>query len=139
LAALGLLVAGCGSSASVEQQVRTLRDEVTRLQDSQDRLEERLSQAENAAARQRSRSEPDAFEAPESAGGSQPFRPELTVVKLEPSAKTNEQAAESSAPAQKSLEAEQARPLISGEGEQIRADFLEDSPSKAPARKQNGR
>jgi outer membrane murein-binding lipoprotein Lpp len=138
-ATLALFVAGCGSAASLEQEVRTLRDEMTRLQNSQDRLEERLAQAENAAARQQSNvREADTDGTSEHARVPELFRPELKVVKLEPPAQPVATAAPSPE-GQAGPDVEPARPLISGQGERIRAEFVEDGPAKAPARRRSGR
>jgi len=128
--AVGLAVAlvlasitGCaGQRATYEKQVTGLQDDLTVLQNANDRLEERVAALELAQTTRSSEGHKD---------GGDPARPELKVVKLapEPGAEPEpaaEPEASPDAPATgKSGAKDEPRPLIHGSGESIEAQMPE--------------
>ncbi|MEZ4219855.1 MAG: hypothetical protein R3B13_02930 [Polyangiaceae bacterium] len=88
LAATGFLLLGCGSDHDkMEKHLKDMRDEITRLQNSQDRIGERLMALEmqqSAAAKTGAKSKSD------SAKTDRVERPPLKVIKLAPNGADSE-------------------------------------------------
>ena len=117
-----ILATGCGSSARLEKQLAEMREEMVRVHNDNDRLEERLAAVE---ADQVARAHP-------SVRGDTPgvaSHPPLKVVRLEPEAEANAaeepagQSATPTAPAPDSAAAKNAdttpRPMIKGTGQKV--------------------
>ncbi len=101
------VLSGCGSSKdSVDKRLNELRDEITRLQNTQDRLGERLMAVEV----QRLKAAP----APAAAAAERTERPPLKVIRLAPNQP------DPAAPAEGSQEADEdgARPVLKLRGKE---------------------
>ncbi len=113
-----LAVAGCGGSSkdSLEKKVRGLQDEVTRLQNSQDRVAERLQSLEiqtlrdkPAAANAAAKEEPTAI-----------VRPPLKVVKLVPGTPSGDSAPSEASPPPPQDDDGGNRPVLRDYGEKAK-------------------
>jgi exonuclease VII small subunit len=114
---------GCaGQRSTYEKQVSALEDEVTVLQNANDRLEERVAALELAQVTRSKQGQAQA---------ETPARPELEVVKLapepgtEPPPRTEPEASPEAPKAGKNDAPEAPRPLIHGTGESIEAKMPE--------------
>jgi hypothetical protein len=111
-----LTVAGCGGSnkESLEKKVRGLQDEVTRLQNSQDRVAERLQSLEIQTLREK----PAAAGATAKEESNAIVRPPLKVVKLTPGTASGSNEAAPPAMAEAAPEDDGAvRPVLRDYGE----------------------
>jgi hypothetical protein len=120
---LALALGGCGGDKDAMQaRVNELRDEVVRLQNGQDRLEERLATME--LNRQRAPAEPDP-----SPARVEVERPNLPVVKLRPDGPAEGSGAE---PAAEEAE-EPSRPLLKAQGDRILSGLEPEDGARAKA------
>jgi|RhiMethySRZTD1v2_1073278.scaffolds.fasta_scaffold53029_4 hypothetical protein len=127
--ALSVCVQGCGGSADAQKKrVRELEEELTQLQNSHDRLEERVTSLE--VSRPDPRAEPKATAASNADSNPAPAeeralpatleRPPLKVFKLGPNAGAPPPAAAPSAEEAPGEEAsDEPRPVIRGQGQRI--------------------
>ncbi len=131
LVAVAALLSGCGGSSknAVEKRLGDLREEITRLQNSQDRLAERMMAME--IQRQQDTTRASAPAAP--AAGPRMERPPLKVIRLEPGQPAGAPAAPAAdeVPATEDDEKGQ-RPVIKLRGKQ---GSLEAAPSRASGAK----
>jgi hypothetical protein len=131
LGALGLaaLASGCGTNDDVKKRLAALQDQLSVLQNSNDRLVERMAALELASA-------PRKASAPGGAEAGLLERPELRVVKVDPAAASSADSApvEDAAPAPSEAGDDAPRPLIRGSG-----DKLETREGAPPASKPSSR
>jgi hypothetical protein len=126
------LSAACASNQTpLDKELATLRDQITRLENGTDRLEERLAALELAPKAQ-AKHEPDEPVVEPSSVRGELVRPELEVVKLDPNLANPSPVSEAPSDEPEHGDTGRRRPLISGQGQRIRSDYAE-KPSAAEA------
>jgi hypothetical protein len=116
---------GCGSGARLEKQIADVKQELLRVQNDYDRLEERLGALETSQSR------PTA-----AAPAQRPERPALKVVRMAPEDDDAPPAQEESPRLEPAPVAEGPRPMIKGSGDKVYAtgnDAPVSKGTRAPA------
>jgi hypothetical protein len=135
--AVGALLSGCGGDRAMQQRLDALRDQITKMQSEQDRLEERLA----AIEMQRVSALPRGTALADASGVQ---RPRLKVIKLTPESES----ALGADPGEEPLESADAgpedgpRPVLRSRGSQVEADMPggsagsgQNSPQSEPRKK----
>ena len=121
--AVGALLSGCGGDKAMEKRLNAMRDEMTRMQADQDRLDERMG----AMEMQRIASTPRGT----AVADASVQHPRLKVIKLTPNSEPGA-SGEAEEPLEDSAEAAPGtgpRPVLRSRGSQVEADIPDESPA----------